>query len=107
MMALNGIIGNASQMMNHIDDWGSPNTFPHYAIGWAWAGDTPFQWTKQIASHYGGTTNGGVIYLPARVKTQGKRRAHFTHLTEMSPTVFARARLPFAKKLKRALHKHP
>ncbi len=52
MMALNGIIGNASQMMNHIDDWGSPNTFPHYAIGWAWAGDTPFQWTKQIASHY-------------------------------------------------------
>src|SRR5438876_1775171 len=49
MMALNGIIGNASQMMNHIDDWGSPNTFPHYAIGWAHALDTPFQWTKQIA----------------------------------------------------------
>ncbi len=58
MMALNGIVGNASQMMNHIDDWGSPNTFPHYAIGWAHALDTPLQWTKQIASHWGGTRNG-------------------------------------------------
>ena len=58
MMALNGIISNAEINMPHLDDWGGPSTFPHYAIGWAWAGDTPFQWTKQIASHYGGTTNG-------------------------------------------------
>src|SRR5262249_33248191 len=68
MMALNGVIGKADQMMNHIDDWGASTTFPHYAIGWAWAGDTPFQWTKQIASHYGGTTNGVAIHWPARIK---------------------------------------
>src|SRR6266487_504610 len=70
-MALNGIIGNASQMMNHIDDWGSPNTFPHYAIGWAHALDTPLQWTKQIASHWGGTRNGMVMYWPERIKAKG------------------------------------
>jgi arylsulfatase len=51
MMALNGIIGNAAQMLPHLEEWGGPNTFPHFAIGWAHAGNTPFQWTKQIASH--------------------------------------------------------
>ena len=56
MMALNGIIGNASQMMPHYDDWGSPSTFPHFAVGWAHAMNTPFQWAKQVASHFGGTT---------------------------------------------------
>jgi arylsulfatase A-like enzyme len=97
MMALNGIIGNASQMMNHIDDWGSPNTFPHYAIGWAWAGDAPFQWTKQIASHYGGTTNGVVIHWPARVKAKGETRSQFTYITDVAPTVLEAAGLPFPK----------
>jgi arylsulfatase len=97
MMALNGIIGNASQMMNHIDDWGSPNTFPHYAIGWAWAGDAPFQWTKQVASHYGGTTNGVVIHWPARVKAKGEVRSQFTHITDVAPTVLEAAGLPFPK----------
>jgi arylsulfatase len=89
--------GNASQMMSHIDDWGSPNTFPHYAIGWAWAGDTPFQWTKQIASHYGGTTNGVVIHWPARVKAKGEVRSQFTHVTDIAPTVLEAAGLPFPK----------
>src|SRR6185295_6007397 len=46
MMALNGIIGKADQMLPHLDTWGGPETFPHFAIGWAWAGNTPFQWTK-------------------------------------------------------------
>ena len=68
MMALNGIVGNASQMMNHIDDWGSPNSFRHYAIGWAHALDTPLQWTKQIASHWGGTRNGMVMHWPNESK---------------------------------------
>jgi hypothetical protein len=56
MMALNGIFGKAEQMMDHIDEWGGPTTFPHYAIGWAWATNTPFQWTKQVSSHFGGWT---------------------------------------------------
>jgi arylsulfatase len=72
MMALNGIISTAKINTPHLANWGDPSTFPHYAIGWAWAGDTPFQWTKQIASHYGGTTNGMVVHWPSRIKAQGR-----------------------------------
>ena len=87
MMALNGIINTSAINMPHLDDWGGPSTFPHYAIGWAWAGDAPFQWTKQIASHYGGTTNGVVIHWPARIKSKGEVRSQFTHVTDIAPTV--------------------
>ena len=87
MMALNGIINTAAINMPHLDEWGDPSTFPHYAIGWAWAGDAPFQWTKQIASHYGGTTNGVVIHWPARIKAKGEVRPQFTHVTDIAPTV--------------------
>ncbi|HTS44033.1 MAG TPA: arylsulfatase [Puia sp.] len=97
MMALNGIIGNASQMMNHIDDWGSPNTFPHFAIGWAHALDCPFQWTKQIASHFGGTRNGMVVHWPNRIKSKGEFRSQFCHVVDIAPTVLEVADLPFPK----------
>lgn len=97
MMALNGIIGKAEQMMNHIDDWGSPNTFPHFAIGWAHAGNTPFQWTKQIASHFGGTRNGMVVHWPEGIKAKGEVRSQFTHATDIAPTVMEAAGLPFPK----------
>ena len=97
MMALSGIIGNASQMMNHIDDWGSANTFPHYAIGWAWAGDAPFQWTKQIASHFGGTRNGMVVHWPNGIKAKGEIRSQFCHAVDIAPTVLEAAGLPFPK----------
>ncbi|MEJ1237338.1 arylsulfatase [Chryseolinea sp. T2] len=97
MMALNGIPGNASQMMNHIDDWGSPNTFPHYAIGWAHAGNTPFQWTKQVASHFGGTRNGMVVHWPNGIKAKGEIRSQFTHVTDIAPTIMEVAGLPFPK----------
>src|SRR6188474_2796856 len=97
MMALNGIIGKADQMMDHIDDWGSPNTFPHYAIGWAHAGNTPFQWTKQIASHFGGTRNGMVVHWPNGIKAKGEVRSQFTHATDIAPTVMEAAGLPFPK----------
>ena len=72
MMALNGIVGKADQMMDHIDAWGDPTTFPHFAIGWAWAGNTPFQWTKQVASHFGGTRNGMVLHWPEGHQGQGR-----------------------------------
>ena len=97
MMALNGIAGKADQMMNHIDDWGSPNTFPHFAIGWAHAGNTPFQWTKQIASHFGGTRNGMVVHWPNGIKAKGEIRSQFTHCTDIAPTVMEAAGLPFPK----------
>ena len=97
MMALSGIVGNASQMMNHIDDWGSANTFPHYAIGWAWAGDAPFQWTKQIASHFGGTRNGMVVHWPNGIKAKGEVRTQFCHAVDIAPTIMEAAGLPFPK----------
>jgi arylsulfatase len=94
MMALNGIVGTADQMMGHIEDWGSPSTFPHYAIGWAWATNTPFQWTKQVASHFGGTRNGMVLHWPERIKSGGEIRSQFHHVIDVAPTVLEAAKLP-------------
>ena len=95
MMSLNGVVNTAAINMPHLEEWGSPATFPHYAIGWAWAGDTPFQWTKQIASHYGGTTNGLVIHWPSRISQKGQVRSQFTYVTDIAPTVLEAAGLPF------------
>ncbi len=97
MMALNGIIGTADQMMGHIDDWGGPTTFPHFAIGWAWAGNTPFQWTKQVASHFGGTRNGMVVHWPEGIRSAGGIRSQFHHVVDVAPTVLEAARLPLPK----------
>jgi arylsulfatase A-like enzyme len=97
IMALNGIPGKAVQMMGHIDDWGGPNTFPHFAVGWAWASDSPFQWTKQVASHFGGTRNGMVVHWPKGIKAKGEIRSQFTHVTDIAPTVLEAAGLPFPK----------
>ncbi len=97
MMALNGIIGEASQMMPHYDDWGGPATFPHYAVGWAHALNTPFQWTKQVASHFGGTRNGMVVHWPGGIKSKGEVRSQFSHVNDIAPTVLEAAGLPFPK----------
>ncbi len=97
MMALNGVIGRADQMISHLEDWGSPNTYPHYAIGWAWAGNTPFQWTKQVASHFGGTRNGMVLHWPQRIKANGEVRSQFHHVIDVAPTVLEAATLPQPK----------
>lgn len=94
MMALNGIVGKAEQMVNHIDDWGGPNTFPHFAIGWAWAGNAPFQWTKQVASHFGGTRNGMVLHWPNGIKVKGEIRSQFHHVIDVAPTVLEAAGIP-------------
>ncbi|MDQ1290255.1 MAG: hypothetical protein QG615_37, partial [Nitrospirota bacterium] len=97
MMALNGIVGKADQMMAHIDEWGGPGTFPHFAIGWAWAGNTPFQWTKQVASHFGGTRNGMVLHWPNGIKAKGGIRSQFHHVIDVAPTVLEAAKLPQPK----------
>ncbi len=81
-------------MMGRIDAWGDPTTFPHYAIGWAWAGNTPFQWTKQVASHFGGTRNGMVLHWPDRIKARGEIRSQFHHVIDVAPTVLEAATLP-------------
>jgi arylsulfatase A-like enzyme len=97
MMALNGIIGKAEQMMDHIDTWGGPTTFPHFAIGWAWAGNTPFQWTKQVASHFGGTRNGMVMHWPKGIKAKGEIRSQFHHVIDIAPTALEAAKIPQPK----------
>jgi arylsulfatase len=97
MMALNGIPGKAVQMLGHLDDWGSPNTYPHFAVGWAWASESPFQWTKQVASHFGGTRNGMVVHWPNGIKAKGEVRSQFTHVTDIAPTIMEAADLPFPK----------
>ena len=94
MMALNGIVGKAEQMMDHIDAWGDPTTFPHFAIGWAWAGNTPFQWTKQVASHFGGTRNGMVLHWPKGIKGSGQVRSQFHHVIDVAPTALEAAVIP-------------
>jgi arylsulfatase len=97
MMALNGIIGKAEQMMPHIETWGGPTTFPHFAIGWAWAGNTPFQWTKQVASHFGGTRNGMIVHWPKRFNGNGEVRSQFHHVIDVAPTALEATGIPQPK----------
>ena len=72
MLALNGIVSDVASQLPHIDEWGGPTTFPHFSIGWAHAGNTPFQWTKQVASHFGGTRNPLVVHWPEADQGQGR-----------------------------------
>jgi hypothetical protein len=76
-----------SEVLRRMDELGGPTTFNHYPIGWAHAMDTPFQWTKQIASHFGGTRNGLVIFWPARIKDTGGIRTQFHHVIDIAPTI--------------------
>jgi arylsulfatase A-like enzyme len=76
------------EVMRRMDELGGPTTFNHYPIGWAHAMDTPFQWTKQVASHFGGTRNGMVISWPARIKDKGGIRTQFHHVIDIAPTIF-------------------
>ncbi len=94
MLALNGIISDVASQMPHLDEWGGPKTFPHFSIGWALAGNTPCQWTKQVASHFGGTRNGMVIHWPDRIKAKGEVRSQFHHVIDVAPTILEAAGLP-------------
>jgi arylsulfatase A-like enzyme len=86
-MALNGFSPTIDQVLARIDEIGLPGTSPHYPVGWAWAGDTPFQWTKQIASHFGGTRNGTLISWPKQIKATGQVRSQFHHVIDITPTL--------------------
>ena len=84
-------------MLKHYDEWGGPTTYPHMAAGWAVAGDTPFTWTKQVASNFGGTRNGMVVYWPKRITAKGEVRSQFHHVIDVAPTVLEAAGLPEPK----------
>ncbi len=76
------------------EDLGGPNYYNHFPAAWAWAMDTPFQWTKQIASHFGGTRNGMAISWPAQIKDTGDVRYQFSHVTDIAPTLYEAIGIP-------------
>jgi arylsulfatase A-like enzyme len=99
LINLNG--ANALQttefMASHIDDFGTPAAYNHYAVGWAHAMDTPYQWTKQIASHWGGTRNGTIVHWPKGIQAKGEVRNQFHHVIDVAPTVLEAAGIPEPK----------
>ena len=84
---LNGIEFPVERTMKFYDNWGQPGSDPHYAVGWSWAMDTPFQWMKQVASHFGGTRNPMVVSWPKRIKDKGGLREQFHHVNDIAPTI--------------------
>ena len=97
MTYFNGVQETLADMLKHYDEWGGPSTYPHMAAGWAVAGDAPFTWTKQVASNYGGTRNGLIVYWPKRVTAKGEIRSQWHHVIDVAPTVLDAASLPEPK----------
>jgi len=81
-------------MMERIDDFGGPDSYNHYAVGWAHAMDTPYQWTKQVASHWGGTRNGTIVSWPNGFSARNEIRTQFAHVIDVAATVLDAAGLP-------------
>ncbi len=81
-------------MLSKMDEFGSPESYNHYSVGWAWAMNTPLQWTKQVASHWGGTRNGTIVHWPRGIDEPGGLRSQFTHVIDIAPTVLEAAGLP-------------
>jgi len=94
LFSFNGIDLTAEQQMPFYDAWGSDKTFNHFAVGWAWALDTPFKWTKQIPSFFGGTRNGMVISWPGHIKDSGGIRSQFHHVIDVVPTILEVTGIP-------------
>src|SRR5688500_11551134 len=78
-------------LMSKIDEFGGEGSYGHYAVGWAWAMDAPYQWTKQVASHWGGTRNGTIVHWPNGIKEKGGTRHQFSHIIDLAPTVLEAA----------------
>jgi arylsulfatase len=76
------------------DKLGTADAYNHYSVGWAWAMCTPYQWTKQVASHWGGTRNGTIVHWPDGFKSKGEIRTQFSHVIDVAPTVLEAAGLP-------------
>jgi arylsulfatase len=88
----NGILDfPIADQLKFYDAWGSAATYPHMAVAWSWAFDTPFKWTKQIASHFGGTRQGLAISWPAKIKDAGGVRHQFHHIIDIVPTILEAA----------------
>jgi len=84
-------------LASKINDFGGPEAYNHYAVGWAHAMNTPYQWTKQVASHFGGTRNGTIVHWPKGIKGKGEIRSQFSHVIDIAPTVLEAAGIPAPK----------
>jgi arylsulfatase len=96
LLTLNGIsdVETPEFLKAHIDEFGSPEAYNHYAVGWAHAMDTPYQWTKQVASHWGGTRNGTIVHWPNGIRAKGEVRSQFHHVIDVAPSILEVAKLP-------------
>jgi len=99
MTYFNGVQETVPDMLEKLDKWGGPETYPHMAAGWAVAFDTPYQWTKQVASDHGGTKVGMAIHWPERIKARGELRTQFHHVIDVAPTILEAAGLPEPKEV--------
>ena len=97
MTYFNGAQETVQDILKHYDELGGPTTYPHYAAGWAVAGDTPFTWTKQVASSYGGTRNGMAVHWPKGISAKGEVRSQWHHVIDIAPTILEAAGLPEPK----------
>jgi arylsulfatase len=97
MSYFNGAPESVEDILKHYNDLGGPNSYGHYAAGWAVAGDTPFTWTKQVASDYGGTMNGMAVHWPKGIHAKGEVRSQFHHVIDIAPTILDAVGLPEPK----------
>jgi arylsulfatase len=97
MTYFNGVVEQVPDLLKVMDKWGSAETYPHMAAGWAVAFDTPFAWTKQVASSFGGTRNGMVVHWPKGIHAKGEVRSQFHHVIDVAPTILEAATLPEPK----------
>ena len=95
MTFFNGVeVPVEAQLQKYYDVWGTDKTYPHMAVGWTWAMNTPYRWTKQVASYFGGTRNGMVIAWPGHIKDAGGIRNQFHHVIDIVPTILDAAGIP-------------
>jgi arylsulfatase A-like enzyme len=89
--AFNGVLETWQSNLKYVDELGGPKHYNHFPAGWAWAMDTPLQWTKQVASHFGGTRNPLIISWPAKITDKGGIRPQFHHVMDIMPTILEAA----------------
>lgn len=100
LASLLGIQLGLESTINRLDEIGGPTSEPHVPVGWAWAMNTPFQWTKQVASHFGGTRNPMVVHWPKGIRSKGEMRTQFHHVIDVVPTILEATKIPAPKEVK-------
>ncbi|EJJ27695.1 arylsulfatase [Rhizobium sp. CF142] len=94
VITIEGLQIPVADQLKFYDAWGSDRTYPHMSVAWSWAFDTPFKWTKQVASHFGGTRQGMAMAWPARIKDAGGTRSQFHHIIDIVPTILEATEIP-------------